>query len=533
MRLNRLADLPNKIETIVEKLNDKNYGKLHYSYQDPLSEQDIASVLAEHNILRLKWPSLEGEKIQAGEGAIGLVMEHGDKGIEIPLIQVLRIPLIGKHYELVNLDDLETIINEAVESLIDINQDLGYVVSHGTPQLSQGFQNPMQPQQQDALGTFQALVSSNYTVKEVDLQEGTIPSGIGCMIVAQPTEPFTDYALFQIDQFLMRGGNVALFLDAFKEVTPPNRQSFAMNRGVSYVPVKTGIEKLLNHYGLDYEKSYVLDENCYKQEVPTQFGGGERPIFFAPIIKNENIDNDLPFMKNIKGLVAMKISPLKLDAEKIAANNLRANRVFASSNQSWEMKGRINLNPMMIQPPASPDEKKSYPLAYVLEGEFPSYFAGKPIPEKPSKEQDGENEEAVDGSTPKEEVKEDPGKKSAVDFSKFEGQGEFLSKGKPGKVFVMASAEMLKDNMLDQQGRTPNAMFVMNVLDFLNNREDIAVMRSKQQRFNPLNDTQGTTKALVKSFNIVGLPVLVVLFGLLTWFRRHGRRKQISMMFQK
>jgi len=230
--------------------------------------------------------------------------------------------------------------------------------------------------------------------------------------------------------------------------------------------------------------------------------------------------------------VAMKISPLKLDAEKIKANGLRATQVFASSDRSWEMKGRINLNPMMIQPPGSPDEQKSYSLAYILEGEFPSYFAGKPIPEKPLKEKDAE-EDADAESKVDDGTEEDAGEKPAADLSKIEGQGEFLSKGKPGRVFVMASAEMLKDNMLDQQGRTPNAMFIMNVLDFLNNREDIAVMRSKQQRFNPLNDTQGTTKALVKSFNIVGLPVLVILFGLLIWFRRHARRKHISIMFQK
>ena len=97
----------------------------------------------------------------------------------------------------------------------------------------------------------------------------------------------------------------------------------------------------------------------------------------------------------------------------------------------------------------------------------------------------------------------------------------------------MASSEMLKDNILDEQGRTPNAMFIMNVLDFLNDREDVAIMRSKEQRFNPLQDTQGGTKTFVKSFNIAGLPVLVVLFGLLVWFRRHTRKKQIQMMFQK
>jgi ABC-type uncharacterized transport system involved in gliding motility auxiliary subunit len=159
-------------------------------------------------------------------------------------------------------------------------------------------------------------------------------------------------------------------------------------------------------------------------------------------------------------------------------------------------------------------------LAYLLEGSFPSYFAGKPIPEKKS-----ENKGSEKGQ---EEEKE---KEAKVDLSKIEGKGEVLAKGKPGKIFLIASSEMLKDNMLDEEGRTPNAMFVMNLLDFLNNREKIALMRSKQQRFNPLNDTQAGTKTFVKSFNIAGLPVLVMLFGLVVWFGRHSRKKRIKMMF--
>jgi hypothetical protein len=58
-------------------------------------------------------------------------------------------------------------------------------------------------------------------------------------------------------------------------------------------------------------------------------------------------------------------------------------------------------------------------------------------------------------------------------------------------------------------------------------------MRSKEQRFNPLEDTGAGTKTFVKTFNIVALPILVNLFGLLVWFRRHSRKKHIQMMFQR
>lgn len=190
------------------------------------------------------------------------------------------------------------------------------------------------------------------------------------------------------------------------------------------------------------------------------------------------------------------------------------------------MSGRINLNPMLIRPPQSADDRKSLPLACILQGEFPSYFAGKPIPEK-------ESEESAERSESKKEEEGKPAeKKPDVDLSQIEEEGEFLSKGKAGKIFLIGSSELLKDNMIDEQGRSPNAMFIMNLLDFLNNREAIAMMRSKQQRFNPLTDTGGGTRTFVKSFNIAGLPVLVVLFGLLIWFRQHSRKKQIQMMFQ-
>jgi cytochrome c-type biogenesis protein CcmH/NrfF len=57
-------------------------------------------------------------------------------------------------------------------------------------------------------------------------------------------------------------------------------------------------------------------------------------------------------------------------------------------------------------------------------------------------------------------------------------------------------------------------------------------MRSKQQAFNPLQETGAATKVLIKTANIVGLPILVVIFGCAVWFRRHGRRKRIQMQFQ-
>jgi len=481
--------------------------------------------LQKYKIMSLTWPTLPAKNIKAGEGIIGLVMEYGGRVRTMQLMHVMRIPIFGTQYSLVDPSRLEQMINDNLESLIGINMDIGYLADHGTLKISR--YSPMEGEQTDYLSSFSNLVSRNYTIREINLKDDSIPESLQSLVIARPTEEFTDYELYQIDQALMGGTNLAIFLDSFKEVMPPKQQPYGYNRGPSYVPLNTGLEKLLDHYGIRIKNSIVLDENCYKQNIPRRFGGGERPIYFAPLIKNRFINHGLGFMKDIKELVALKISPLELDEQRISKKGIKALNLFSSSEKSWEMRNRINFNPMYIRPPSSGKEEESMPLAYLLEGEFPSYFAGKPMPEKMVKESESENKGEKKSS------ENTPVRKGEVDLSKIQGKGVFMAKSRPAKILLIASSAMLQDNILDREGKGPNSVFVMNILDALNDRGDIAAMRGKTQRFNPLNESSALVKTVVKTFNIAGLPILVIVFGLFVWFRRHSRKRRIQMIFQK
>lgn len=525
MGLNQLPKYPDKLKAIVDGLNVKNYQKLEYAYIDPSTEPTQEPSWKKYNLMHLQWPALSDGKIQAGEGTIGLIMEYGEKIKEIPLLSVLRLPIVGTQYNLADIDDMEHVIDDNLETLVDINQDLGYLSDHGTLNISGA--SPMGQRNPDALSIFSGLISQTYSIKSINLKNADIPASINCLVIARPTEKFSDFELYQIDQALMKGTNLAIFLDAFKEVRPNAQQPFGMNRGLNYVPLDTGLEKLLSHYGIRIKKSYVLDENCHKQRLPQNMGGGERPIYFAPIIKNRFINHDLQYLRGINGLISVKISPLELDNARISEHALTAVKLIASSEKSWEMRQPINLNPMFLSPPSSDDEQQSFPLAYILEGSFPSYFDGKPMPEKTT---EGTGIESQDNkkTTPEPVVE-----KTTADLSKIKGQGGFISKGKPAKIFLMAGSEMLKDNVLNPEGNSPNDMFILNTIDALNHRENIAVMRSKVLGFNPLVDTGTLTKTFVKTFNIAGLPVLLVFLGLIVWLKRHSRKKRIQSMFKK
>jgi ABC-type uncharacterized transport system involved in gliding motility auxiliary subunit len=548
--LNNLPDLPESVATIIDKLNPTFLSKLEYIRLDPSTNPDATRELQTKkiNLLSLKWPDLPQENLTAGEGTVGLVLEHGGKTATVQLVNVLRIPIIGTRYELVAPDTLENLIGENIDSLIDINEDIGYLADMGTPPLMpQPRMNPAEQPNAETLNNFRMVVSQNYTIKDVNLKDGRIPSSLRSLVIVRPTENFSDDDLFQIDQFLMQGKDLLLIPDSFNEIMPQQQMPRGMNPGPRYEPLKTGLEKLLDHYGIRVNQSYVMDENCFNQEMPQSLGGGERPIYFAPLILSQMINHDLEFMQNINRLVAVRISPLELIEDRLKESDIKAYRVFSSSAKSWEMRGRINLNPQLIRPPQSEDEFQSYPLAYLLEGGFSSYFTGKPLPEKKTAPPDAANDaktgaadeanppvgkegnpDSAPAAVPQAQAEEKP-ESAPVPV---ESEGAFISRGKPGRIFIMASSEMLTDNVIDSQGRGANAVFILNVIDALNGREDIAILRGKKQDFNPLLPIGAGAKTAVKTVNIAGLPILVVLFGIAVWFRRISRKRRIQEMFQ-
>ncbi len=522
MGLKTLNNYPKLLKKIVDELNPKTYGKLAFSHINPDVDEASANTLERFENIKISWPSYPKANLTEGAGFIGMLLQYKNDVREIPLLKIINVPIFGTQYQLTQKEEIEEIINTNLERMVNINEDLGILADHGSLNTS-----PMGPRGENTISRFRTLVEKTYALKTINLKEDAIPNGLKCLVIPRPTEKLSDYALYQIDQALMSGTNLAIFADAFKEVRPAGQQPFMANQMPNYVPLDTGLEKLLAHYGVRIKKSLVLDEECFRQRKPPQQGGGDQPIYFAPIIQNDQINKNLDYIKNIKGLITVKISPLELDQQRIDDQKVTAHQLFASSKRSWEMRDRITLNPMFLRPPASDKEMSSLPLAYMLEGSFSSYFKGKSIPEKPVDE--AQNEETDKTA----EDKQSSPSGSEVDLSQITAKGAVLGQSPPARIFVVATGEILKDQLLDDAGQSTNAMFILNMIDALNDQEAFAAMRSKEQRFNPLKETTAASKAIIKAVNMVGLPVLVVIFGLAVWMYRHARRKKIQLLFQR
>jgi len=532
MGLEELPRYPKELAKIVESLNQKSYDKLTFTHIDPTMNPDARLPVGADELMQLKWPDIAQADVKEGHGQIGLLVEYQGEVKNIPILSVLQIPIIGTQYQLAPLEEMEEVLNRAMESLVDINTQIGYLAGHGTVPLTSGPPRGQAPQ--ISLGNFRQMLSRTYSVKDVNLKDGAVPEGLSSLLIVRPTEQFSDWDLYQIDQALMRGTNLILFPDMFREM--PGQMGMGGIPGGAFAPVDSGLEKLLEHYGVRIKQAYIMDENCHRQRIPAEMGGGERPIYFAPLIQNEHINSQLSFMKNIKGLVALRISPLELAEEQLKAQEVEALEVFAASDKAWEMRDNINLNPMFMAPPPADAERGSQPLAYLLEGSFTSYFKGKPIPEKPAEKDpaaasDPAKPNAGEDGTDIAESDLTKEEEPKPDLSRIESQGGFREESVPARIYVMASVEMLGDHVLDPEGGSPNDMLVMNVVDALNDRDAVAEMRSKVQRFNPLAETTSATKTALKALNIVGLPIGVALLGVVVWMRRMARKKRIQLHF--
>ncbi|MBN2532264.1 MAG: Gldg family protein [Spirochaetales bacterium] len=531
--LETLSDIPDQVEKIVEQLNKENYNKLEYIQIDPsrepLSPEDEALD-----------PRYFISRSQDGTGEVRLyadiIIQYADKIEKYNFLEIYRTPF-GSHPQIANEETIKEAISNTVTNIIDINEYIGYLADHGTARLQwdeyelQAYAqaNPGQDVRKITADTLKEILTEHHTLKEIKLGEGeNIPKGIECLVIAGPKDVFSDWELFQIDQFLMEGKSLAIFLDGLKEETPQmNRQLYGYNVPKEYPAVKTGLEFLLERYGVTVKNSYVYDQECFETSDRKY---GDLKIYYFPLIQNEFINEKLLYMRNIRGLLMIQASPIKLYEETLKTNDIKADILFSSSNKSWEVSEHISLdNPLTIMPPESKEDMQSYPLAVALEGQFPSYFKDKPIPQKPKKEiEEPEGEEAAESEAFSEEVTD---------------QIKVIEKAEsPGRIILIGTSEIIRDYLLSYDPTPqnpsdipPNRALVSNVIDYCNGKEDYAAMRSKLQLINPLDESKITPfiKDFTTFFNIIGIPVLVAFLGIIVFILRNAQRKNLQLKFSK
>jgi ABC-type uncharacterized transport system involved in gliding motility auxiliary subunit len=94
-----------------------------------------------------------------------------------------------------------------------------------------------------------------------------------------------------------------------------------------------------------------------------------------------------------------------------------------------------------------------------------------------------------------------------------------------GRLVIVGSPDFASDRYA--QNTPENVVFVQNAVDWLAQDEALIAIRSKNRTPPPLAFASATTHDIVKYGNIIGMPVLLVVFGALRLWRRRQITRQV------
>lgn len=370
-----------------------------------------------------------------------------------------------------NIDGLEYDITRLLKQLISTEKKktIGFLAGHGEPDL-------LRPPQQGGANPLRQMLEENYNVSAVDMsQKAEISADVDALVVFAPMQEVSARHQFEIDQFLMAGKPVGFFV-------PSHMADMRQN---TLNPLDSKLDDLLNHYGVKLTRQLVIDR---KQNGRTPFPIRQGRMMFQALINyplnpaTNAFDKDSNIVRDVESMVLPMQQALQLTDAAKARTDLVAKALISSSEFS-SVKPEGQLPP--IDPQALADEaqaegevKGPFTLAYTLEGTFTSQWSDKPLPNDDS---------TLDGRAV---IKESP----------------------KTRILVMGGAEFL---------RTSGEVF-LNMVDWLAQDEDLIAIRSRGESAPPLKVTEASTQRLISVGNVVGIPVLFVIFGLI---RARARRR--------
>jgi ABC-type uncharacterized transport system involved in gliding motility auxiliary subunit len=295
-----------------------------------------------------------------------------------------------------------------------------------------------------------------------------IPADTTALLVVGPRTALSDDEQKAIDAYVVKGGSAAFFLDAVKaNLEDLNTQETAH-----------GLGDLVKSYGVEVEHGLVLDAQCASLTVAHQRGflRIEEPVHYPFIPQPKSLDADNPLTRGIGSVVLPFVSPLKVAAPQ--GSDAKADVLVESSEQSWVQSPPYDLNPMRQWTRDDVGEEGVHPLVVSVTGVMPSKF-----------------------------------------------QAENLADAEPARIVVAGGSGFMADKFFSPG----NEALLLNVMDWLVRDDALLAIRTRGLRAAPLADVADSTRRSVKYANILGAPVLCVLFGLMRWRRRESRRSRVTV----
>jgi gliding-associated putative ABC transporter substrate-binding component GldG len=342
------------------------------------------------------------------------------------------------------------------------------------------------------------VLKQDYNLQQFNLATlPVIPDTFKLLVLVKPTEKFTDEEKLKIDQFVMRGGKVLMFLDKLNAEMDSLRiknEVIAYDRGLE-------LNDLLFKYGARVNSDLVMDLQC--DFLPFDVNGNGQFDFlhwnYFPLFesKSNHVIN-----KNV-GLVSGRFvnSIDTIEVEGITKTVLLSSSANAKTIATPALiSGKENIN----EPESDKFKKANIPVAVLLEGKFTSLFKNR-------------ISQAMNDS--------------------LQQYGTMYMQEciNDNKIIVVADGDMVLNSISKNEplpmGVNPltvgsqyqyqfaNATFLQNCLDFLLNPSGLSEAKAKDYTLRLLDGKKVTAQKTTWQLITIALPILlVVLFAFIFQF---------------
>ncbi len=354
--------------------------------------------------------------------------------------------------------------------------------------ISQGYG---EPGLYNELENFRQLLAKNYEVVPVDLSRESIPDRVDALLLAGPTETLPEDKLYRLDHFLRAGRNLAVMAQMVKTDARQSMQGHNVN---------SGIARLLAAWGVQAHPDLIYDLQCQRIAV-SQRGPGfimQNIVPYPPFVLVTALNPDSLINQNLESYSLPFVSAVTLEESVLKSHNLAGRVLAQSSPRAWEQKDFYMLSPQFIRPPDEA-QLRQFDLAVDVSGKFPSAFSPDRLP---------------------------------VPAEAGETLPPFAAEAKPARLVVIGGVDFLTNEFINEQRNDQGTRFALNLVDWVAQDPALIEIRNKGLSAPPLTQVSEAHRQVVKYFNLIGLPLLVVAAGLLMWRRLEGRRSAITALFR-
>lgn len=313
--------------------------------------------------------------------------------------------------------------------------------------------------------------------------------GIDLLIIAKPSETFTQKEQYIIDQFVMDGGKILWMLEGVLGAELDSMQT----RGLIFAaPSETGLDPLLYKYGIKLNKHILEDLQCSKIPIQTTANGdgGKFQLFswvYNPVLTSNN-----------NHIINQNLDPIKLEftstLDTIPSNGINFTSLYSSSgnNRIKKLPSRISFRETANEKILPENFKEGVmPIAMLVEGKFNSYFTNRITPTFASNK--------------------------AIGFQK---------ESKTTSMIVIADGDIGKNWFTPRQEMIPlgtdqytnvfydNKKFLINCANYLLGDEELISVRSKNIKMRMLDPKLvDENRSFMKLLNIIGPIALIILIS--------------------